>query len=267
MGLRLCLEIIPTRPVAEHDAVSCEKLPLYDDVVRIGLDGGRVRLSTSVNSENDNVLIASRKSFYYHQHHHRLTQWENEQRNGTPWGHALMQLAQTGGLKNTCLNTWRNFLQVQIQHLDVCIAEQINNIERARKKMFRFRMKKRWLDNPCIKLLQPAIRDKKYTIIGIGDGKFASGGKGEQSVPTEKLMATLKKSIKIKKLERLVKIVKVDEYNTTKCCHRCGNEMQKLTTSYGKECLRYRLCTNCKHETTDKRRHRDVNAAPGGGIF
>jgi hypothetical protein len=102
VGLRLCLEFVPKRVIES----TTKDLPLFSDVVRVGVDTGRAKLSTSVNSENDEAMIATRRSFYYHQHHHRLTKWEKTQKENTPWGQALNQLSQAAGLKNTRLDAW-----------------------------------------------------------------------------------------------------------------------------------------------------------------
>ena len=127
--------------------------------------------------------------------------------------------------------------------------------------MARFRWKKSWLDRRMHEWLQPAYKEKKHIILGIGDGDFPCTGKGEMAVPTTALQAALKKAIKMLKIERLVKIVKIDEYNTTKCCHSCDSVMNILMTNHGYECSRYRLCTECSTKTYGKMRHRDVNAA------
>jgi Leucine-rich repeat (LRR) protein len=89
--------------------------------------------------------------------------------------------------------------------------------------------------------LKPAWKDHKKLNIGIGDGDFPCSGRGELSVPTTDLARALKRVIHMMNIQRKVKIVNIDEYNTTKCCHRCGTIMTKLTTSHGKECLRYIL--------------------------
>jgi hypothetical protein len=96
-------------------------------------------------------------------------------------------------------------------------------------------------------------------LIGLGDGEFACTGKGEQAVPTSNLGVLIRRIIKILQLSRRVRIVILNEFNTTCTCHRCGNVMEKLKTFKGKECRRYRLCKHCD-KTKGMRRHRDVNS-------
>ncbi len=254
VGLRLCVEFIPV-PKSEERPFVLEK----DNHILVGNDTGRVRLNTSVDSHGK-VTMMTRKGYYYTQHHHRMAVWERSRMHGTAWGAALAELSETGGLRNNDLMTWRNFLEVQGKNIDVLLEEQVNNIERAKRKMFRFRKKKSWMDRRMKEWLAPAHKLKQQMVIGVGDGKFASGGRGELSVPTSALQTAFKKSLKVLKIKRLVKTVPVDEYNTTKCCHRCDNIMQ-LIPCHERNCQRYRLCTHCSQETGGKRRHRDVNAA------
>jgi hypothetical protein len=159
----------------------------HEDCVKKAVDNGRVRLVTAVDNQGGKPFMATRKSFYYHQHHHRLEKWESVQKAGTQWGSALAAISATSGLKNTCLDTWVRCLQAQGNNIDVCLEQQVNNIERAKKKMFRFRKKKSWLDTKNITLLHNdvvvtdgRVAEQKHIIIGFGDGSFASGGKGER---------------------------------------------------------------------------------------
>ena len=255
VGLRLCCEFTPKRPAPK---VEEEIFPI--DSVRLAADTGRVRLSTSVDS-NGNVIMMKRKAYKFAQRDVRFKNWEQSRMVNTPWGTALAAMSQAGGLRNSNITKWFNTLTAQNLHKDVILQEQLFDTERARKKMARFRWKKSWLDRRVRELLAPAYKDKKHLIIGIGDGKFASGGKGETSVPTVGLLTALKKAIKMMNLSRLVKVLYINEYNTTQCCHECGNKMSKLKTSQNHDCRRYFLCTHCRHKSEGKRRHRDVNAA------
>lgn len=253
VGLRLCCEFVPKRPIIEtgNDQLFPENSLLK------GTDTGRVRLATSVDSDGD-VSMMKRKAYYFAQRHHRFEQWEASRRIGE-YKDALEALSQSGGFKNSNIAKWTSALTIQHNHFQILKQEQVIDKERALKKMARFRWKKSWLDRRCREFLKPASKDKRHMIIGFGDGDFACVGKGELAVPTEGLKSSLHKAIKMLKVSRQVKIVIINEYNTTKCCHSCGNEMDKLMT-HGRECYRYRLCTKC-NETNGKRRHRDVNAA------
>ena len=180
----------------------------------------------------------------------------------TPWGSANADISAAGGFKNMNIDTWINSLNAISNNLDIIKKEQLLSKGRAMMKMRRLRWKKSFLDQKLKIILKPAWKDKKLLNIGIGDGDFPCNGRGELSVPTTDLARSLKRIIKMLNIQQYVKIVNIDEYNTTKCCHRCGTIMNKLTTSHGKECLRYRVCTQCTHnQTLCKRRNRDVNAS------
>jgi hypothetical protein len=112
-------------------------------------------------------------------------------------------------------------------------------------------------------LIKPAIKEGRQIVLGSGDAKFASGGRGEISVPTEGVDAAMRKVIRMHGIKHLVTMREIDEYNTTKCCYKCGEVTTAAPTTRpdGKGSLRYRLCVHCGTETVGKRRNRDVNAA------
>lgn len=242
VGLRICCKYVPKRP---NDQSTVDDNLFPDDCLKVGIDTGRVRMIASVDNE-DKVFMMKRRSYYYAQRHKRMMNWENSRKQGTPYGIALAEMSQGGGFKNTDISKWTATLKAQIKHLEVIVEEQINNIERARKKMARFRYKKSWLDGRMRQWLEPIYKNKmkRHTLLGFGDGRFPCNGKGELTVPTTEIQNTLRKMLKILELKRFVKVIAIDEFNTTKCCHRCNCEMKKLST-HGKECSRYRLCAAC----------------------
>lgn len=252
IGLRLSCEFIPKRPIEYNDN---ELFP--ENSFLVGCDTGRVRLLTSCDNEG-NVFMMKRKAYYYAQYHHQNNKWEKSRRVGD-YKDALDAMSSGGGFKNGDSIIWKRMLTIQKNHFQVLFDEQVINKERAFKKMVRFRRKKSWMDRKCREFIQPA--KTKHMIIGIGDGDFAPVGKGELAVPTEGLKQALNKAIKMLKLQRKIKIVILNEYNTSKCCHSCGHQMNCIKTHRGYECYRYRLCTHCVHKTNGKRRHRDVNAS------
>ena len=132
------------------------------------------------------------------------------------------------------IETWINSLNAISNNLDIIKKEQLLSKERAMMKMRRFGWKKSFLDQKLKIILKPAWEKKKRLNLGIGDGDFPCNGRGELSVPTTDLARSLKRIIKMMNIQRNVKIGNIDEFNTTKCCHRCGAIMTKLTTSRGR---------------------------------
>jgi hypothetical protein len=230
--------------------------------IEVGIDTGRVRMITGATSD-DKLIFMTRKAYLYAQRDKRAKKWEAERMTGTPWGAALSAMADAGGFKNRNIETWQATLGVVAQHHQVLREEQLLPKDRALARMRRFRWKKSFLERGVKKLVQPAIEEDRHVVLGIGDGKFASGGRGEISVPTVGVQAALRKVIRMHGIRDFATHREVDEYLTTKCCCRCGRETVAAPTNRpdGKRSLRYRLCVNCGTGTVDKRRNRDVNAA------
>ena len=264
VGLRLCIETVPKEnEIIQSKDIEKKEIEkddsMFMDLFKVGWDTGRARIVTSVDDDNK-VTIISRSGYYWAQRDHLSKQFEKERMTDTPWGEALAKISSQGGLRNESPEKWTNTLNMMVEKKDILISEQINDKTRSRMAMRRLRWKKAFFDRKFKEILNKTIKNKQKTIIGIGDGDFACTGRGEQSVPTKKVEVLLKRFIQVHKIEDLVSIRKINEYNTTKHCHKCHKEMEKLATQYGKECLRYRLCTNCV-KTGGKRRNRDVNAA------
>ncbi|KAG2486241.1 hypothetical protein HYH03_015066 [Edaphochlamys debaryana] len=230
--------------------------------LEVGIDKGRVRMFAAATSD-DTLLFMTRRAYLYAQRDKRSKKWEAERMTGTAWGEALAAMSEAGGFKNRNMATWQATLGVVAQHLTVLREEQLLPKDRALARMRRFRWKKAFLERGVKKLVKPAIEEKRQVVLGMGDAKFASGGRGEISVPTEGVDAALRKVIRMHGIRELVKQRDIDEYLTTKCCCRCGKETVAAPTKRpdGKGSLRYRLCVNCGAGTAGKRRNRDVNAA------
>lgn len=260
VGLRICLEFPTTLQEVKNSLVpQKEDDEMFQNALHSGSDTGRVRICTSAR-EDGKVFIITRKGYYRAQRDHIAKKFEQERMTNTPWGEALAAQSVAGGYKNKELPKWQLTLEAFSQHKDAIIQEQVVDKSRSLMAMRRFRWKKGYLDHHMKELLKPVIKKKKPMILGIGDGDFHYTGRGEMAVPTVKLRIALKRVLRVHKIEKRVKVKLVDERNTTKCCHRCHRPMKTLTTPFGFQCLRYRVCTKCTG-TIDKRRNRDVNAA------
>lgn len=237
-----------------------EKDDMFKDAFEVGTDTGRVKIATAVD-QDDNVFMITRKAFYRSFRDHLDKKFEKTRMTETQWGEAIAALSQAGGFKNGNVEKWKATLNAFSTHQEILIQEQLVDKTRAIRSMRRFRWKKAFMDQSAKLFVEKAIRKKQRVVIGIGDGDFPSTGRGEKSVPTKGFLNTITRVLKIHHIKDLVKVKKINEYNTTKCCHRCHNVMKTQTTRFGRECLRYRLCVNCSNKTVDKRRNRDVNAA------
>ena len=259
VGLRLSVKYKPTEPfVSTHP----DDRTIPDDAYQIGFDGGRVNLGTTAD-QLGNVNLVKRSQFYKTQRDKKAKRWERQRMKATAWGQAIAEMSEAGGFKNTKLSTWEATLGVVANHINVLKNEQLVSKERALMKMRRFRWKKSFLDRGWKNVLKPGIdkERKRHIALGIGDGDFPCTGKGEQAVPTKGIYISLWRVVRMLGIRQLVHEVSIPEYNTTKCCHRCGHVMEPVYTPQGDELLRYRLCRNCSTETIGKRRNRDVNAS------
>lgn len=255
VGLRMCIERIPKRPILNYDVFE-----VNEDTLEIGNDGGRVSMMTTVDNQG-RVNHLKRKAYYNHLKRDKQAKYTEQQMASTDWGTANDAISQSGGLKNASTQVWLQALSVYGQHFDVLKQYQLESKNQAFRKMKSLRRKKAFFDQRLKNIIRPDKTFQGNIVFGTGNEDFACTGKGERAVPTVELAKGLRRVIKMLQLARRLRIVLIPEFNTTKCCHCCGKVMQTLTTAHGSECLRYRLCINCNNETIDKRRNRDVNAA------
>jgi hypothetical protein len=257
VGLRLCVEFIPK--IKEIRAPKIKNDAMFENPFKIGVDTGRVRILTCAKDDGE-VKTISRKAFYRAQRSRFTEKYEKERKTNTDWGRATSKMSAAGGFKNGHLETWERTLEACKEEKDHIVEELVNNKTRSLMAMRRYRWKKAFFDRNFKRIFDKTIKDKQPTVFGLGDGDFSCTGRGERAVPTKDIENKLRRFLKMHQVDELVKIKRVNEYNTTKCCYKCHSVMMKLTTKFGKECLRYRLCTECT-KPTDKRRNRDVNAS------
>jgi hypothetical protein len=279
----MCLEWIPERVAAAAPRAAA---PVNEaDYTYIGVDEGRVRLFTSASSDGA-ITMLTRKRYYHVQKQSQQRRWEKERAAAVDVKLALESLSGSGGFKNVDLAKWSDTLATLLQHYDTIKSEYLLPKERALHRMKNFRVKRSCLSRAVRDLYEPARRQGKKIVLGVGDAKFSSTGRGEQAVPTTQMTMAFRRMKIILGADVLIR--SVDEYNTTKCCHKCDSvtisppaachnhrrgrakcrlcvhndaaisEEDKIITYRASR--RYRLCTTCT-ETYGKRRNRDVNAA------
>ena len=118
-----------------------------------------------------------------------------------------------------------------------------------------FRLKKKSMDTAVQRIYD---RGKKRSfVLGIGDAKFASSGKGEKAMPTTQIVKAFCKAKY--RHSRKTKVKVINEFRTTMCCCACGGITQGKMKQNGHRSSRLRLCTQC-NESIDKLRDRDVQA-------
>ena len=263
---------------SSHHSQSCAFCQSAAEQHLAGADTGRVRMITCADQDG-RVCILGRRGYYRRLRHYSEKRVEDARRidrqtgTQTPYGAALNAVSASGGFRNASMDTWIAAMDATVTHVEILVQEQIVDRTRAMFRMRRFRTQKAYFDQRIKQLIRPSMkrpdrwldpnarsRPSRTVTLGIGDGMFPSTGRGEQAVPTTSISTHLKRVLRVHSLVSRVNVRQIVETNTTKCCHRCHAVMETRMTAHGRECLRYRWCTNCA-ESNGKRRNRDVNAA------
>ena len=218
-----------------------------------GLDPGRKDLFFA-SDEEDDVVKCSTKEFY---HCAKYKESVKKNRRWTDRNPEVRDAILRMPTKKTVdLDTIEKYLRYVLPRLDM--LSEFYSRRRARHMKFkRFRFCQKKLNDVCRSLT--AAYGKK-TIIGFGDWSNQDGGviKKCQSGPVKRLETELK---------RYCKVVRVDEFRTSKLCYCCHCELKnarKKTTGrdFTQRVTKVHavlLCQNseCRNMTTN----RDVNAS------
>lgn len=153
------------------------------------------------------------------------------------------KLSELGGWKAREVGQYKQVLE----HFASCGPELMSYYRRpefAKWKMLSYRRKDSTITQRFARIVNREGVDRKRPImIGYGNASFASSGLGRISTPTTKvgkLMSRYMRSCGIKH-----RIVPIDEYRTTQCCHHCGHRTSKIWDSSKKQWFRDSLlCKN-----------------------
>ena len=241
--------------------------------VMVGVDEGRSKLFTAAISTNPlkkpESLAFTRKHYYSAMGYWRHQKWSQGRSRKPEVQSLLTNLANAGGLKTCRPDRWEATLRVEQEHRGLLKEEYLENNEYAMWRMRLFRKKRQALDRGVQKIIRAASQGQpreRAIVIGLGDAKFPSTGRGEMAVPTTQLGVAIQRAVaRARETNRLVEIRNIWEFRTTKCCCGCGMVTESPMVEDRKRggqrrSRRLRLCTSCE-ETTGKRRDRDVQAA------
>jgi hypothetical protein len=196
------------------------------------------------------TITLTRREYYNKMRHTIRKKWEQE-RSVIPHIQAANQALSVS--KSTQLPLYLNALSV---NFDVLEQEYLKNKDRSLWKMRLFRWKKQCLDHAVQQIFDKT--KNRDVVIGIGDAKFASTGRGEKAMPTTKITLAFKKAAWRYKNKVIFK--SIHEFRTTMCCSSCCQVTTSPMTSTDVKSRRLRLCTNCNN-SGDRVRDRDVQAA------
>eukprot|EP00960_Hanusia_phi_P056115 763158-Hanusia_phi.AAC.5 len=196
-------------------------VPVSTETARIiAIDPGRVNLIYGLENtpEGETLIIhkCSRGQYYQESHINRnnrkIDHWK---RSATEVEHALQLLSRVSS-KTAFLHTFEEFLEVNMRY-DAILWSHFCKRRCGRVRLDNYIGKKRFVDKFFNSLWKKGEQDKP--IIAYGGATFASTGRGEKAVPV--------KWIK-RECQRRYQTIDVDEYRTTKCCHRCGGILSSV---------------------------------------
>ena len=185
---------------------------------------------------------------------------------------AEASMAETGGWKSRDLQGYKETMKVFHEHGKLMMEHYIQK-DYTKFKMMSYRRKQSVIiqrfahfidvDKSTKFALSNRVRHpiSKGIVVGVGNASFAPSGKGETPVPTTGIIKLLSRYLKCRGME--YKIVQVDEFRTTKCCHQCGNVLDNLRDSETHHVIRgLKSCRHCGTTKTDPvLLNRDANAA------
>ena len=232
----------------------------YEDAHIIGFDNGRVILSKSsqeVNKKNVSTELTSKRyqeKSLIKQH----TEWfASYQEQNIDLQKAQDDLS-TGSWKSVYLCDFLKMCQLYLKNITVFNKYYINDKSHALWKMRLFRKKTSIIMNYFASTLKLGINKNKITVIAMGNAKYSSTGikgmeKNHGGVPTTKQKKMIIKTLKSFNLPFL--FMDIDEYNTSKCCHKCGHKLKDVYDSNNGYSLRgLKQCVHCKTEECDEKK-------------
>jgi hypothetical protein len=234
--------------------------PVPDDVVKIACDPGRSNIMYIVR-DGDNKRFQLTRGRYYHESGTRSLN-ESWKKWSAPLQAHNLALADHSP-KTASVDRYNAFLAVEAAGCDA--VWNVNYARRASRGRFgTYCGKKNVLQGFLASLgkglgLGSAEERKRKVIIGFGQAKFASTGRGEMAVPTTQAF---------KECARMWHTRLVDENYTTCVCHDCDgrtgdvrtkrNINDKLVVGFNRA---VRRCTSECKATGRSLKHRDLNAA------
>ena len=201
----------------------------------------------------------------------------NESRNSAQGVKQAVQALSAGSLRSCVPSAYRAYLEAQRQHHGALVEEFVVDRSRAVWNMMTFRKKRACLDRAANRFIEAATKGQpkeRKLVVGIGTGTFASGGKGEISMPTDKIIEAFKRAFdRVRRTGREVRVFPIWEFRTTMCCCACGQETTPPVVRQTWKCRRtgetrtkdgpsrrLRQCTGCIPGSS-VRRDRDVQGA------
>lgn len=194
----------------------------------------------------------------------KLRAWERIRRRERPaYAEAIARLSQAGSWGAATAEGQDAMLTCAASVWPVLRSELVDSNERALLKMRAKRKRRMILDQAATRMVCPKgvsnVRNLGV-VVGFGNARWRSRG------PRVQLIQAVIRALKTLRREgRPALLVFVDEFNTSKCCHRCFGVMdtprQKRSNGRTREDRRFRDCPHCGTQAAPMRWGRDSNAA------
>ena len=221
-----------------------------------GIDPGKTYVGTAFGGQEENgrskCSQVSRREMHHNAKMNEHRAWNKEFRERNPTYSAA--IGTLDSLKTANYETMQNRLRSTLSLAMPILAHSRRKVFRAwRFKVSRF--DKKALHKAIKKLIGPNAVEKR-TLIGFGDWSQPQGFKGGATAPVKKLRRAMRRTG--------LKVLKIDEFRTSKCCSKCCCTAGIVANvSYGegqarKQCHQVVRCGNSECEVYWQR---DVNAS------
>jgi hypothetical protein len=222
----------------------------------LGIDPGKTYVATAFGGQEENGRSkcnqVSRKEMHHNAKMHESRDWNKRFRKQNPTYTAA--IASLESLKTTNYEAMKDRLRSTLSLAMPILAHSRRNVFRAwRFKVSRF---DKQAVHKAIKKVIGADAVVQRTVIGFGDWGQPKGFKGGATAPVKKLRRAMRRTG--------LKVLKIDEYRTSKCCSKCCCEAGRAKeVSYGEGNAK-KTChqvVRCKNSECEVYWQRDVNAS------
>ena len=217
---------IITRLEARNPAKRSEPTPEemqrdYPNPEFVAEDRGRAKLSTVAGAPNgatkpETRIVFTRTAYYNDIQHKRRQKEELARRERLGLTQVYTALGDGAGHKTTCADMWDRYLEVERDNAPLLIRSGIEESWLAHTSMLSYRLCRSSKDRFARKLVTQGDMARPL-VIGTGDAKFASTGKGEMAVPTSALELAVERMVRRLKASRSILRLVIDEFRTTYC--------------------------------------------------
>lgn len=265
-GVSICIHFLRPKKVERTDDAIEEyntklKEKFKSDKIRhLACDPGRKNIYTIVEVVKNPMTNAEaiKEYTFTRQQYYAESGINKAKKNTINWSKKIekpLQNASKVTTKGTLLEDHKRYLDVFFAEFET-LWNEYTKPRWAEQRLRLYGGKKRSLETFWNDLLGKE-NVRRETVIAYGNAKFASGGKGEVSVPNS---AALKACTKQKRLEVLF----VDEFRTSKICYKTGQLLKQVKVEGADKPLRGLLWCDSTIEGNSKQGafvNRDLNAA------